>query len=68
VQGGNCCQHEAGGEFNTRDSQVPLPRADLDVAGDDFAVTCTDEEGLKLMEDSTLMTGRIVEMVPVHIE
>jgi hypothetical protein len=25
VQGGNYCQHEAGGEFNTRDSQVPLP-------------------------------------------
>jgi hypothetical protein len=44
------------------------PRADLDVAGDGFAVTCTDEEGLKLMEDFALTADRIVEMVPVHIE
>jgi hypothetical protein len=40
----------------------------LDVVGDGFAVTCTDEEGFKLVEDSALTADRIVEMVPVHIE
>jgi hypothetical protein len=44
------------------------PCVDLDVAGDGFVATCTDEEGLKLVEDTTLTTDRIVEMVPVHIE
>jgi hypothetical protein len=44
------------------------PRADLGIAGDDFAANCTDKEGLKLMEDSALTADRIVEMVPVHIE
>jgi hypothetical protein len=28
------------------------PRADLDAAGDGFTMTCTDEEALKLVEDS----------------
>jgi hypothetical protein len=44
------------------------PRVDLDIAGDGFAATYSDEEGLKLVEDSTLTVDRIVEMVPVHIE
>jgi hypothetical protein len=44
------------------------PRVDLDVAGDGFAATYTDEEGLKLVKDSTLTVDRIVEMVLVHIE
>jgi hypothetical protein len=44
------------------------PRVDLDVAGDGFVATCTDEEGLKLVEDSALTADRIVEMVLVHIE
>jgi hypothetical protein len=40
----------------------------LDVAGDGFVATYTDEEGLKLVEDSALMADRIVDMVPVHLE
>jgi hypothetical protein len=44
------------------------PHADLDVAGDGFAVTYTDEEGLNLVEDSILTADRIVEMMFVHIE
>jgi hypothetical protein len=42
--------------------------ANLDIVGDGFAVTCTNEEGLKLMEDSALTANHIVEMVSVHIE
>jgi hypothetical protein len=43
------------------------PRADLDAAGDGFAVTCTDEEALKLMEDSALTADHIVDMVPIDM-
>jgi hypothetical protein len=42
-------------------------RANLDAAGDDFAVTCTSEESLKLVEDSTLMVDCIVDMVLVDM-
>jgi hypothetical protein len=30
------------------------PRADLDTAGEGFVVTCSDEEAMKLVEDSTM--------------
>jgi hypothetical protein len=30
------------------------PGADLDTAGEGFVVTCTDEEALKLIEDSAV--------------
>jgi hypothetical protein len=43
------------------------PRANLDAVGDSFVVTCTDEEALKLMEDSDLIVDRIVDKVPVHM-
>jgi hypothetical protein len=43
------------------------PRADLDVADDGFVATYTNEEGLKRVQDSALMAGRIVDMVPVHM-
>jgi hypothetical protein len=43
------------------------PRADLDAAGDGFATTCTDEEALKLMEDSALTANHIVDMVPIDM-
>jgi hypothetical protein len=33
------------------------PRADLDVAGEGFVLTCSDEEALKLIEDSAVMAG-----------
>jgi hypothetical protein len=44
------------------------PRPDLDTVGDGFAVTCTEEEALKLVEDSALMVERIVDMVPVQMD
>jgi hypothetical protein len=37
--------------------------ADLDVAGEGFAATCTGEEDLKLVEDSDSMADRVVDMV-----
>jgi hypothetical protein len=43
------------------------PWADLDVAGDGLAVTCTDEEALKLVEDSALTVDRIVDMVRIDM-
>jgi hypothetical protein len=33
------------------------PRANLDVAGEGFAVTCSDKEALKLVEGSTVTAG-----------
>jgi hypothetical protein len=41
------------------------PRAELDVASEGFVVTCSDEEVLKLVEDSDVMVGQIVDMVGV---
>jgi hypothetical protein len=38
------------------------PWADLDAVGEGFVVTYSDEEALKLMEDSTIMAGQIVDM------
>jgi hypothetical protein len=39
----------------------------LDAAGEGFAATCTDEEALKLVEDSIVMADRIVEILLVDI-
>jgi hypothetical protein len=33
------------------------PRADLDTAGEGFVVTCSDEEAMKLVEDSTMIAS-----------
>jgi hypothetical protein len=38
------------------------PWADMDVAGEGFTVTCSDDEALKLIEDSAVMAGHIVDM------
>jgi hypothetical protein len=43
------------------------PRADFDAAGEGFTTTCIDEETLKLIEDSALTTGHIVDMLPVDM-
>jgi hypothetical protein len=32
-------------------------RADLDVAGEGFTMTCNNEEALKLVEDSAVIAG-----------
>jgi hypothetical protein len=43
------------------------PRADLDAAGEGFAVTCSDEEALKLVEDSVVTAGHVVDMLGVDM-
>jgi hypothetical protein len=43
------------------------PRANLDAAGDQFAVTCSDEEDLKLVEGSAKAVGHVVDMLEVDM-
>jgi hypothetical protein len=43
------------------------PRADLDAAGEGFAVTCSDVEALKLIKDSTVMAGQVIDMLGVDM-
>jgi hypothetical protein len=43
------------------------PRADLDAADEGFAATCSDEEALKLIEDSVVTVGHIVDMLIVDM-
>jgi hypothetical protein len=43
------------------------PRANLDIAGDGFAVTYTNEEAFNLMEDSTGTADRIIDMIKVNM-
>jgi hypothetical protein len=38
------------------------PRADLDAAGEGFTATFSDDEALKLIEDSTVTAGHIVDI------
>jgi hypothetical protein len=35
--------------------------------GEGFVVTCNDEEALKLVEDSTMMVGHVVDMLGVDM-
>jgi hypothetical protein len=43
------------------------PRTDLDAAGEGFTATCSDEEALKLVEDSTVSVGQVVDMFRVDM-
>jgi hypothetical protein len=43
------------------------PRANLDTAGEGFATTCSNEEALKLVEDSTVTASQIVDMLGVDM-
>jgi hypothetical protein len=43
------------------------PQADLDVTGKVFAVTCSDEEALKLVEDSAVTAGQVIDMLGVDM-
>jgi hypothetical protein len=43
------------------------PRADLDTIGGGFAVTCSDDEALKLVEDSTVTARKVIDMLGVHM-
>jgi hypothetical protein len=44
-----------------------FPRADLDAVGEGFAVTCSNEEALKLVEDSAKTAGQAVDMLGVDM-
>jgi hypothetical protein len=43
------------------------PRADLDVMGEGFTVTCSHEEALKLVKDSDVMAGQVLDMLGVDL-
>jgi hypothetical protein len=43
------------------------PQANLDTMGEGFAVTCSDEEALKLVEDFAVMVGQVVGMLGVDM-
>jgi hypothetical protein len=39
----------------------------LDEAGESFTMTCSDEEALKLVEDSAVTVGQVVDMLVVDM-
>jgi hypothetical protein len=43
------------------------PRADLDTASEGFAATCSDEEALKLIDDSAMTVGHIEDILGVDM-
>jgi hypothetical protein len=43
------------------------PRADMDVVGEGFAASYTEDEANQLVEDSTVMVSRVMEMLPVDM-
>jgi hypothetical protein len=43
------------------------PQADLDAVGEGFTMTCSDEEALKLVEDSAVMVRQVVDMIGVDM-
>jgi hypothetical protein len=44
------------------------PRASLDVAGDGFVTTYTEEEASKLVDDSAVTMSEVEEMLPVDMQ
>jgi hypothetical protein len=44
-----------------------FPRADSDAAGEIFTMTYSDEEALKLFEDSAVMAGHFMDMLGVDM-
>jgi hypothetical protein len=42
-------------------------RADLNVAGEGIVVTSSDEEALKLVEDSAVTVGQVIDMLGVDM-
>jgi hypothetical protein len=43
------------------------PRANLDVAGEGFVSTCSNDEALKLVKDSAKTVGQVVDMLGIGI-
>jgi hypothetical protein len=60
-------QYETVGESNSQNPEVSIPRAELDAAGEGFVATCSDEEALKLIEDSAVMARQAVDMLGVDM-
>jgi hypothetical protein len=48
-------------------SKSLYPQADSDGVGEGFAVTCSDEEASKLIEDSAVMVGHMMDMLGVDM-
>jgi hypothetical protein len=53
--------------LNLRILKSLYPRADFDTVGEGFVTTCSDDEGLKLVEDSAVTAEHIVDMLQVDI-
>jgi hypothetical protein len=43
------------------------PRAEFDTTGKGFTATYSDDKALKLIEDSDVTVGHIVDMLPVDM-
>jgi hypothetical protein len=43
------------------------PRAKLNVAAEGFVATCSDKELLRLVEDSSMMVGQVLDMLGVDM-
>jgi hypothetical protein len=43
------------------------PRGNLDVVGEGFMTTCTEDEANKFVEDSAMMMNQIIEMLPINM-
>jgi hypothetical protein len=43
------------------------PRANLDMVGEGLTVTCSDVEALKLVKDSAVSMGQVIDMLGVDM-
>jgi hypothetical protein len=43
------------------------PQANLDVMGEGFTATCSNKEALKLIKDSVVVVGHIIDMLPIDM-
>jgi hypothetical protein len=43
------------------------PQVDLDTVGEGFAATCSDKKALKLVEDSAVTAGHIMDILGVDM-
>jgi hypothetical protein len=43
------------------------PRTDMDIVGEGFAATCRDEEAFKLVVDSAVIAGQVVDLLGVDM-
>jgi hypothetical protein len=43
------------------------PQADMDAAGKGFTATCSDEEAMKLVEDSAVTARQVIDILGVDM-